>query len=94
MARTKIIDTGSFQLNVVTAVFRELQRDLRGEGCVSDDLPPPDGTHSSAEQATIRKSELQTEAREYLNHPDFGWWANLMSTDAVDLRRRLLNGSR
>ena len=92
MARTAIIDTGSFQLNVVTAMFKELQRDLRGEGCVSDDLPPPDGIHSSAELASIRKRELQVEARHYLDSDNFCWWANVMSTDAVILRERLIHG--
>ncbi|KKN71159.1 hypothetical protein LCGC14_0423220 [marine sediment metagenome] len=92
MSRTAIIDTGSFQLNVITAMFRELQRDLRGKGCVSDDLPPPDGIHSSVELATIRKRELQVEARDYLDSENFCWWANVMSTDAETLRERLIHG--
>jgi hypothetical protein len=92
MSRTAIIDTGSFQLNVITAMFKELQRDLRGEGCVSDDLPPPDGIHSSGELATIRKRELQREARAYLDSENFDWWATVMSTDVTVLRERLIHG--
>lgn len=90
MKLPQIDDTDDPYYNLITAMFRDLMLDLRGEGYVEI---PPAQKHNRREVATMIREELRLEAQAYINHPDFEDWAIRIHMNPDDLRQRFINAS-
>ena len=73
---------------LVFAFWKNLQDDLVGRGCTSDNLPARYRGLSYSDRVIIERVQLRGEAREYLYTDSFEWWANISNLDADKLRGR------
>lgn len=91
--RTKEINTGIPALNLMAGVIREFKHDLEGHGYVGDDLPPqtyPEQT--KRERASIRRVELQREARQFVASGEARVWLDTLGLPTEQILKGLSYG--
>ena len=73
----------------LAAFWRCLNNDLRGNGCTFDSLPYSQRGLPYTERVIIERTQLQENAKQFLDSPDFKWWADCSNLDATQLRTKL-----
>ncbi|KKN77066.1 hypothetical protein LCGC14_0364050 [marine sediment metagenome] len=74
---------------LLAAFWKCICSDLAGRGCTLDSRPYAQRRLSYAERVTLERVQLQDEARQFIDSPDFQWWADQSGLDSILLRTKL-----
>ena len=74
---------------LLVAFWQCIHSDLEGNGVASDKLPNRQRRLPYAERVIIERTQLSLAAQNFIESPDFEWWADQSGLDANRLRGQL-----